>query len=255
MTSLLHPVVVSAIMMGLFGGLHCVAMCGGVVSVLCSAAPRCPSRREDGAAELARAPYWLAYNAGRIGSYTLLGLLFGSLGTLSTGAFPLDGLRFFLRALAALCMLSVGLHLMGLPSVMNGVEALGAPLWRRLSPLTKRLLPLRTPSHAFALGAVWGLMPCGLLYGAMALAASTESPTLGALTMAGFGIGTLPVMVTMSALAQATTRWLARAWVRRAAGALVLSFGLLSTATVAAQLGIGSPLPIPGLEHHCCPTR
>lgn len=248
------PIVLTGLFMGLFGGLHCVAMCGGVVGVLCTAAPRCASAGGGPGGEKARqAPYWLAYNAGRLGSYTMLGLLFGTLGTLSTGAFPLDGLRFGLRAIAALCMLFVGLHLMGLPSIMRGVESIGAPIWRRVSPLTRRFLPLRTPRHALVLGGMWGLMPCGLLYGALALSASAESSVLGAATMLAFGIGTLPVMLTMSALAQGVARWAAHAWVRRAAGIVVLGFGLFSSVNVAAQTGLGE---IPGFgASHCASHR
>jgi sulfite exporter TauE/SafE len=252
------PVVVSAFLMGLFGGVHCVAMCGGVVGVLCSAAPRCPTAdasRRGSSSKLSAAPYWLAYNGGRVASYALLGLLFGTLGTLSTGVFPLDGVRFALRAVAAVCMLAVGLHLAGLPSGIEALESLGAPLWQRLSPVTKRFLPLRTPWHALVLGALWGMMPCGLLYGALALAASAESPVMGAATMAAFGVATLPVMLTMGALAQTVTRWLARAWVRRAAGAVVLAFGLWSTAGVAAQTGVGAAFGLGPPHHHCCPTR
>ena len=249
----MSPLVVSAFVMGLFGGAHCVAMCGGVVGVLCSAAPRCPSAGK--LSRLSRAPYWLAYNGGRIASYTLLGALFGALGTLSTGVIPLDGVRFALRALAALCMLAVGLHLAGLPSVIRSLEAIGAPLWRRVSPLTTRFLPLRTPWHALVLGALWGLMPCGLLYGALALAASAESPATGAMTMAAFGLATLPIMLTMGAVAQSVTRWLARVWVRRVAGAVVLAFGLWTTAGVAAQAGVGEVFGLTATRHHCCPTR
>lgn len=251
----MSPLVASAFLMGLFGGVHCVTMCGGVVGMLCSAAPRCPTAQATRGSRLSQAPYWLAYNTGRIASYTLLGLLFGALGTLSTGIFPLDAVRLGLRGLAALCMLGVGLHLAGLPSIVRAFESAGAPLWRRVSPLAKRFLPLRTPWHALVLGALWGLMPCGLLYGALALAASAESPSLGAATMAAFGIATLPVMLTMSAVAQSIARWVARRAVKRFAGLVFLAFGLWSTAGLAAQMGMGAMLGIAPSHHHCCPRR
>lgn len=251
----MSPLVVSAFAMGLFGGVHCVAMCGGVVGVLCSAAPRCPSASAGGRGRLAQAPYWLAYHVGRIASYTLLGLAFTMLGRASMAFFPLDAVRFMLRALAALCMLAVGFHLAGLPSLVKRLESVGAPLWRRLSPLTKRFLPLRTPWHALVLGAMWGLMPCGLLYGALALAASASSPTEGALTMAAFGLATLPVMLTMSALAQRVARWLARPRVKQAVGVTFLVFGCWSTAGLAAQAGVGTLFGVAPRRGHCCPTR
>ena len=127
-----------------------------------------------------QARYWLAYHAGRVASYALLGLLFASIGGLLTGTSAFEGMRYALRAIAALCMLFVGLHLMGLPSIVRKMEAIGAPLWQRLAPFAKTLLPLRSPWHALLLGSVWGLMPCGLLYGALVLAASAETPALGA---------------------------------------------------------------------------
>jgi uncharacterized protein len=236
MTALL----VSALLMGLFGGAHCAAMCGGVAGVLCSATPRDVPRK---------AAYVGAYNVGRVGSYAVLGLVFGALGTLATGALPLDGVRFALRGLAAVFLLAVGLHLAGLPTLVRRLESVGAPLWRRLAPITRRLLPIRSPVHAGLIGALWGLMPCGMLYSAFALAASAGSPGAGAATMAAFGVGTLPVMVTMGAVAQKVAKWATRAWVRRAAAAVVLGFGLWSSASLASQVGVGYL----GKPSHCHP--
>lgn len=230
-------IVVSAFLMGLFGGVHCVTMCGGVVSVLCGATPR------DG-------KYAALYNLGRVGSYTLLGLLFGALGTLSTGLFPLDGIRLALRALAAVCMLLVGLHLAGFASPVKRLEAIGAPVWRLISPAAKRLLPVRSAGSAIAVGALWGLMPCGLIYAALALATSAGSPLYGAATMAAFGAATLPVMLAMGAAAQTIARWLARGWVRRAAGVVVLGFGLWGSLGAAAQAGLGAPLGLSAGQCH-----
>ena len=184
--------IVPALLMGVFGGAHCVAMCGGVSSMLCSGGQDKRQGRSSG--------YSLAYNAGRVASYTLLGLVVGALGTLDLGL-PMDVLRFGLRALAAVCMLTVGLHLIGLPSFVKALESVGAPLWRRVAPLARRLLPLRSPWHALAAGGLWALMPCGLLYGALALAASAESAAMGAATMGAFALGTVPVMLTVGVLA------------------------------------------------------
>ncbi len=231
----MSTLVVSALLMGVFGGAHSVAMCGGVSSLLCTG-QRSPSPR-----------YSLAYNAGRVASYALLGLAAGALGTLSFGL-PMDVVRFALRALAAMCMLTVGLHLIGLPSFVKALERVGEPVWRRVAPFARRLLPLRTPWHALAAGGLWALMPCGLLYGALALAMSAESPALGAMTMAAFGLGTLPVMLAVGLLAGRVVQAFARRWVRRSAGALVLAFGLWSTAGLAGQVGLTG-----GHAHACCP--
>lgn len=228
---------VPALLMGLFGGAHCVVMCGGVSSSLCAGRPRSTGLS-------------LAYNAGRVTSYGLLGLAVGALGSLQLGA-TMEALRFTLRALAAICMLTVGLHLVGLPSFVKLLESAGAPLWRRALPLTRRLLPLRSPWHALAAGGLWAFMPCGLLYGALAVAASAGSASLGAATMLAFGAGTLPTMIAVGLLASRVARTFTRAWVRRAAGALVLAFGLWSTAGLTGQLGLVRGEP----AHACCPRR
>jgi sulfite exporter TauE/SafE len=226
-------------------------MCGGVVGVFCSAASSCQPRA---GARLTAAPTWLAYHGGRLASYTALGLAFASFSALTTDPNVLDAIRYGLRSLAAIAMLAVGLHLLGLPSMLAGVERLGASLWRRVGPLFRRLLPVVRLRQAFALGAVWGLMPCGLLYGALALAASAESTAEGGLVMAAFGVGTLPALLTMSVLAQAVARVAASRTPRRIAGTIVLAFGLCSTAGVAKQTGLGALFGLPA-AHHCCPGR
>ena len=231
MTALVWP----ALAMGLFGGAHCVAMCGGASSLLCASGPR--------------GRFALFYNAGRVAGYALLGLAAGALGALPLGG-SLDVLRFGLRALAAICMLAVGLHLVGLPSFVRALESAGGPLWRRLAPLAKRLLPLRSRWQALAAGALWAFMPCGLLYGAVALAASAGSAAAGALTMAAFAAGTLPAMLAVGIFASGIARAMAaRTWLRRVAGGLVLAFGLYTTAGLLQQTA-----PAHG-AHACCPRR
>lgn len=231
----LSPMLATAFSMGLLGSTHCVAMCGGVVSVLSSAAPQSPQPS-------ARSPYWLAYNTGRVASYALLGALVGALGSVSRMLLPLDVVRFGLRSLAIVTMLAVGMHLAGLPSLVRIFESAGAPLWRRLAPLARRFMPLRSPLHALALGALWAFMPCGLLYGALAFAASSESPATGAAMMLAFALGTLPIMLTMSALASRVASALARGWVRRTAGITVLAFGVWSSIGLIRQLRADDPV-------------
>ncbi|MBX3232462.1 MAG: sulfite exporter TauE/SafE family protein [Labilithrix sp.] len=224
----MSALVAAAALAGLFGGVHCATMCGPVTAVVCA------RERAGGHA--------IAFNAGRVASYTALGFLAGALGSWTVGH-GLDPLRFALRAVAALAMLAVGLHLAGLPSYVRLVESAGAPIWRRIAPLARRLLPLRTPWHAFAAGGLWALMPCGLLYAALAMSASAYSAQGGALAMFAFAVGTLPIMLGLAALA---ARLMARPIVRRLAGLVVLLCGLQAFASVAAQAGI-----VPQTSSHC----
>lgn len=240
----MSALVLSGLLMGLFGGTHCVAMCGGIAGVLCGGG--CPAGSSG-----RRWSFAVLYNLGRVASYAAAGTLLGTFGGVVLAVPALDVVRYLLRAVAAVTMLAAGLHLLGLPSLIGG--QFGTSLWRRVAPLAKRLLPSHRPRDAFRLGLLWGLMPCGLLYGAFALAASARSADEGALTMAAFGVGTLPVMLTMSALAQTVAGWLARKPIRRVAGALVLGFGLFTTMGLVRQVGLG--MPVGGPARHCCPPH
>lgn len=217
----MNPLLVPAFSMGLFGSIHCVTMCGSASSVLCAK----------------KGSNSLAFNAGRVLGYVGLGFAAGAVGSWTVGH-GIDDLRFAFRALAATTMLMVGLHLAGLPSFIRLFESAGGPIWRRVAPLAARLVPLRTPWHALAAGALWSLMPCGLLYAALATSASAYSAVDGATTMGAFAAGTLPMMLGVGALASRVTGQLQKGWVRRAAGALVLAFGVWSSAGVASQAGI-----------------
>lgn len=235
-------VLLAAGAMGLFGGWHCATMCGGVASVMCAA-----SERPAGG----WSPSVVSYNVGRWMGYVLLGAVVGTLGSLLEIIPSLDVVRFVLRTIAVLAMLAVGLMLAGLPSMVGWFEAAGAPLWRAVSPLTRRLVPVRTVRQGLALGLLWGFMPCGLLYTALALAASTESTAGGAATMAVFGMATLPVMLTLGALADATRAALRRGWIRRSAGLAMLAMGAWSATALVAEIAPeGTPL-IGGLSPHC----
>jgi len=189
---------VPALLMGLAGSGHCAVMCGSVASAVCG-----------------RPKASLAFNIGRVLTYAALGAVAGAIG----GTFTLATVA--LRPLAAIALVGLGLHLAGVTSLFASVERLGAPLWRRIAPLTKRPLP------TFALGALWGLVPCGLVYAAVAVAATAGSAAHGALVMLAFGAGTLPLMTLLAALAGPVVGRVTRhAFVRRTAGLFVLLLGV-----------------------------
>lgn len=169
----------SAFLVGLAGGAHCFGMCGGIISALSFAA------RERA--------YWLSlfYSAGRISSYALLGAIVASIASLGSAG-PGLGIA---RLLAGALLVLMGLYLAGWWSGLLWLERVGAPLWRRLQPLAQRLLPVRHPAAAFGFGLIWGWLPCGLVYSALALSATAMEPAGGALIMLSFGLGTLPAVV------------------------------------------------------------
>jgi hypothetical protein len=217
--------VVSALLMGVLGSTHCVVMCGGVVAMTCSALPLARRRRL-----LSQLPYLLSYNAGRIVSYAAAGAIAGalgaSLGWLGEVSQALLGLRFA----AGVLMLAVGFYLAGWGGALRWIEHVGEPAWRRIAPVARRLVPVRTPGQALALGLVWGWMPCGLVYAALAASITSGSVLGGATTMAAFGLGTLPTLLAMGSAASLLTR-LARSRRTRLAAALVIAaFGVVQIA-------------------------
>jgi sulfite exporter TauE/SafE len=199
--------------MGLFGGVHCVGMCGGILSALSmGGAPRLRLH--------------LAYNLGRILSYTLAG---GAVGALGAGSVALAGqwpLRLLLLTFANLMLVALGFYLLGATRALALTERLGQRVWRRVHPLGKRFLPVRRVTQAFPLGMLWGWLPCGLVYSALATALGTGSTLKGGLLMLAFGLGTLPNLLLAGFLLARFRHWVQKPWARALVGGLVLAYGL-----------------------------
>jgi sulfite exporter TauE/SafE len=211
----------TAFLVGLLGGVHCVAMCGGIVTTLTLGLA--PERRRGVAAQL---PFQLGYNLGRIAGYSIVGALMGGLGALLMQSLALQWAQRGLYALAAVLMIALGLYLGGWWRGLAYVERAGAVLWRRLEPIGRRLLPIRSWWQAFGVGLVWAWLPCGLVYSVLILALSAGGPLHGALLMLAFGLGTLPNLLGIGLLAGAAARYAEQDWLRYGAGALVICFGL-----------------------------
>lgn len=240
-----EAIVLSALLMGFLGSTHCVAMCGGVVTVLSGGLVQLGRRAPDIEGQATTA---LAYNAGRIVSYSFAGAIAGGFGAVLGRIPAFHSAELGLRLSAGVLMLGLGLYLAGGWARFASIERIGLPLWRRIEPTARRFLPARSLRGAFVLGGLWGFMPCGLVYTALALALGNTSVAGGALTMAAFGLGTLPTLLTMGVFASriAGARVTRMAWVRRAAGALVFAFGLVHASS--ALTAIASP---PSADHEC----
>ena len=208
----------SLFLVGLLGGGHCIGMCGGIVTAL--------SGRSGGASDkgVSFGALHLAYNAGRIASYTLAGALAGGI----SGGMLLAGLplRQGLYVAANLMLVALGFYLIGMTRALAFVERAGQGVWRRVQPFTARFLPVRGVAQALPLGFLWGWLPCGLVYSALVSALATGSAAHGALAMFAFGMGTLPNLL-LAGYVLARFRVLARApAVRLVSGLLVLGFGI-----------------------------
>ncbi len=204
-------------LVGLLGGTHCVGMCGGIVGALAA----------QGATGRPNWPLHLAYNFGRILSYTLAGALVGAIGGLGLAFGPVAKVQLFFYVLANLMLVALGFYLMGFTRSLAFAERMGQSLWNRVRPLTSRYLPVRNVGQALPLGMLWGWLPCGLVYSVLATALVTGSATRGALAMLVFGLGTLPNLLLAGILFSRFRRFAQSPAARTVSGLLVLGFGLV----------------------------
>ena len=211
-------VLVAAFASGLLGTVHCAAMCGGIATSLSTG-------QRDGV--------WMAAlpNLGRVLGYTLAGAIVSGIGggLLQIARVPELGIA--MRAMVGIVLVIVGLRLLDrhhrLPKFGGGA---GSHLWRWLAPLRARVWPADTAGKRLAIGMVWGWMPCGLSTTLLAAAWLQASAVHGALTMAAFGLGTLPLMIPLTWAGARIGQRLQRGSLRTVAGALVILAGLLTIA-------------------------
>jgi len=215
----------AAFLVGLFGGVHCVGMCGGIVGALSFGLPEHVRGRFG-----ALLPYLLNYNLGRLISYTVAGALMGGVGALAANMVAVHQAQSVLQVIAGLFMIAMGLYLGGWWYGMTRLEKLGGRLWSLLEPYGRRLLPVRKPSQALSMGLIWGWLPCGLVYSALIWAVSAGSALEGALLLLSFGLGTLPNLLAMGIFAGKLTALLRRPGTMHLAGALVILIGLFTIA-------------------------
>ncbi|CAN5288987.1 sulfite exporter TauE/SafE family protein [soil metagenome] len=219
--------VVAAFLLGLFGSVHCIAMCGGIASVL-SAGVVTELRRDR---RTARWSVLVAFHLGRISTYAAAGAVVGAISLVAIESEPLRIARGVLRGLSGVALIAVGLHLAGVFPRFAVIERAGAPLWRRAKPYATKLLPVRDAKAALLLGGLWGLVPCAMVYTALVLGATTGSPARSAIVLAAFGLGTAPALLSFGVLARAVAqRWRGHgaALARRVAGVVVTALGVMS---------------------------
>ena len=172
--------ITSAFVLGLVGSGHCLGMCGGITVAL-----------NASAAEEKRLQLASVYQLFRVMSYAILGVVVGSLGHVFERWTQVP----LLPIIGAVLLVMLGLYLMRFWNVLVYLEKIGWRLWRHIAPIQKRFIPVKSYYQAMVVGLLWGLLPCGLVYSALALAASSGDPASGAATMLAFGFGTLPMML------------------------------------------------------------
>jgi len=171
----------------LLGSLHCVGMCGPFALL---------AGTGDGRAF--RVAPTAAYSGGRLLSYTLVGVLFGSLGLALNHSWPIAAWQQTATTVAGLLMVAVGgIALLRQVGWQIRLPRVAGPLERTLGQVIrwgKRMTPIR---RAGLIGLASSLMPCGWLYVFALAAAGTASPLWGGIVMAVFWAGTVPIMVAL----------------------------------------------------------
>jgi sulfite exporter TauE/SafE len=227
------PLLGAAATLGFAGSVHCLGMCGGIAAAA-------GARLGDGSGSGAL-PRGVAFNAGRVASYAALGALVGAVAGALLGQFPVRPFAITFRLLAALLMLAMGLSLLSGRDLLS-LERLGGRVWRRLRPLAGGVLDLPGVLRFAVLGLLWGFLPCGLVYSALALAAMAGSGIAGAAAMLAFGAGTLPSMLAITLAGTAVTRRFAGTRTRMAAGTLMIAFAAWTALGLMAPHGGHPPM-------------
>lgn len=212
---------IGAWLAGLLGGGHCLVMCGGFLAAFSGACqtgvtPMLP------AAKLARRQ--LPYNLGRITTYAILGATFGQLGGIALGAVDWLSLQRAVFVVANMFLLSLGIGLVWKHEGVASLQRAGGALFARTAPLIRPLTTIDSASARYAMGMVWGLVPCALIYAMLPIALFSGGAPQGAAVMLAFGLGTLPNLVAAGWVVARARRWLESRAVRYSAAALLAGF-------------------------------
>ncbi len=212
----------TALVLGFAGSVHCAAMCGPLVLLVAK------TRRGPG--------HSLAYHAGRITTYAGIGFLFGALGHSLAWAGWQRGLSIF----AGVAILA-GLFLSSAAMLKTPVVQLVTQLKSNFS----RLLERSGLTAQFGLGAINGLLPCGLVYAAAAGAAATGNPLAGAGYMTVFGLGTLPMLLGIVVAGERLP------FAARLYRLMPVAVTLVAVLLILRGLGLGIPYLSPATAHSC----
>lgn len=189
---------VSLFLLGLFGSAHCIGMCGPLILTI-----------PTGGRMLF--PH-LLYNLGRITTYTMIGALFGFIGgglVTLTGKSPLmllNKLEIWISFFSALLLFWLGLVRLAVrrePRWMRGAMPGRLP---GFATIRQSVIIDRSPAACYLFGVLMGLLPCGLSYGAFAVALAAGGPIRGGLTTLAFGFGTLPGLLLLGTAASGLVR-------------------------------------------------
>ncbi len=211
-------------LMGLFSSMHCIGMCGSIIGTLTLSLSQDIRNKKT-----LLLPFVFNYNFGRIVSYTLAGALAGVIESVvsSVPMGEIDGYR-IMQLFSAAVMASAGLYIAGWFPRFAYIEKAGTRFWKVIEPYGRKLIPVKNLTQAFLFGMVWGWLPCGLVYAALALATTTGNISNSALTMLFFGLGTLPAVMGVGIMTGILTRLSRMQRFKQAVGLFMIVLALFS---------------------------
>jgi sulfite exporter TauE/SafE len=205
----------AAFLIGLLGGAHCIGMCGGITGTF---------GLNSKGTFADRFTKNLAFNTGRIISYSCIGFIIGLASALLAGLSPTVGM--ILRLIAGVFIILMGLYIADWSRAITKIEKPGQWIWKHIQPLTKPFLPADTLIKSLCLGGLWGWLPCGLVYSTLVLASANASPINAAGVMLAFGLGTLPTMLATGLLASQLSNIIRNKRVRNFSAVLMIGMGI-----------------------------
>jgi sulfite exporter TauE/SafE len=230
--------IIAAILLGIFGSFHCVGMCGPIALAL-------PLDRSSVFSKIAGG---FTYNIGRILTYTVLGILLGTLGK----GFVIAGFQQTLSIAVGVSILVMLLFSHYLPSTGNYPKIYS--FIGKLKNKVREKFQISSYSSLFTIGLLNGLLPCGLVYLGIAGAIATGDSIKGGIFMMLFGLGTVPAMLSVSLMSNLITIGF-RNKIKKAMPVFIICMALL---LILRGLNLGIPYVSPKMSattaecHKCC---
>ncbi|MHB1627193.1 MAG: sulfite exporter TauE/SafE family protein [Bacilli bacterium] len=224
---------VSALGVGLLQGfVHCAGMCGPfVMAYSLSLGPHAgatPSQGNGrGTFRRALLHAHLPHNLGRIFSFTLLGVIFGTVGSFVDAAVQTAGVQAVAAFAGGAIMIAWAVDELRTGRGAGFLERWSPLGWSPLQDRLRRAMNRQDPLGAFLAGLILGLHPCGLLFAMLISASASGSAIQGGLTMLAFGIGTVPSLLTVAAAGFYGRRRLQGRGFSNVAAALIALGGIL----------------------------
>ncbi len=206
------------LLIGLLSSVHCIGMCGGLASAFNIAIPQHLPK-------LMQVFLSFLFGIGRITQYLFICVLFYVLMNIIHLPFQKYA-GDVARTLAGIMLVMMGLYLGQWWQGLKKIESIALPLWNKLSPRIKNLMPIDSSRKAFSLGLFWGILPCGLVFSSAIWASNQASLSHALAGMLGFGMGTLPAVFLSGIATSPVTRYFQRRSLKSAIALMLILFGL-----------------------------